>query len=360
MANILNEVADGVMLPKAKLGIQFTAPHAKILIVDDISTNLRVAKELMAPYNMNVHTCTSGSEALELLKTNYYDIVFMDHMMPGMDGIETTALIRCQESESGYYQSLPIIALTANVLADQRDMFLAKGINDFLAKPIDLRKLNEILEKWLPKEKRKDLSLPQVKKTPEKTEIFTIPGVDVTVGLRNSGSTNAVYLNILEDFCKDAEARLAQISETLANNDIKLYVTLVHALKGAARSIGAVETGEKASWLEKAGAAGDHAAILNKTSDFQDTVRALINNIRAAMIQYDAEDKREKSDRSSLQLDALKTALAEMDIEAVNRMLLEYAKLPLDVETKNIISEVEQYILMFEYEKATEKIDELF
>ena len=162
------------------------------------------------------------------------------------------------------------------------------------------------------------------------------------------------------DFCKDAEAMLVHISEALDKNDINLYVTLVHAVKGAARSIGAVETGEKASWLEKAGIAGDHAAIVNKTMDFQDDIRVLVNNIRAAIALHEAETNRKLIDLSSLKLESLKTALAEMDIEAVNRMLLHYANLSLDTETKNIISEVEQCILMFEYEKAIEKINELF
>jgi len=362
MANVLNDVADGVMLPDTRPKIPFTAPSAKILIVDDISTNLRVAKELMAPYNMNIHTCLSGLEALELTKNNYYDIVFMDHMMPGMDGIETTAMIRSQESESGYYKKLPIIALTANVLSDQREMFLLNGINDFLAKPIELQKLNEILEKWLPEEKQKSMPSSQIEtsSTNDKAELLSIPGVDVALGLRNSGSTQAVFLNILEDFCKDAETRLVQISDALAKKDIKLYVTLVHAVKGAARSIGAVETGEKASLLENAGAAGDIAAITEKTPDLQEDVKDLLNNIKTALAQHNAEGSRTQIDRSSLQLEDLKTALSEMDIEAVNRKLLHYANLSLDTETKNMISDVEQYILMFEYEKAIEKINELF
>ena len=360
MANVLNDVADGTTFQDAKHKIYFTAPSAKILIVDDISTNLRVAKELMSPYEMNVHTCLSGSEALTLLKNNRFDIVFMDHMMPGMDGIEATSFIRNMESEDGYYQKLPIIALTANALSGQREMFLEHGINDFLAKPIDIQKLDEILERWLPPEKRVLLNQQQrVDTKQEKAEVLAISGVNVPQGLRNCGGGTPVYLNILADFCKDAQSRLVQITEALTQRDTKQYITLVHALKGAARSIGAIETGEKASWLEKAAASGDLAAIKDKTTDLQENVRALINNIEAVLKQREAEDGRELSDVSSLQLEALKKALAEMDIEAVNKILLDYAGLSLDSRTKDIISEVEQHILMFEYEKAIEKINEL-
>ena len=360
MANILNNITEGVLAQDTNLKIQFTAPSAKVLIVDDISTNLRVAKELMSPYNMNVHTCLSGSEAVELAKNNFYDLIFMDHMMPGMDGIEATSFIRGLESGDGYFQKLPIIALTANAVSGQREIFLQQGINDFLAKPIDIHKLNDILERWLPPEKRVETLQPQPGIKQEMRKAVSIPGVDVALGISNCGGGFAVYLNILGDFCKDAEARLVQITDAITTRDVKLYITLVHALKGAARSIGAIETGEKASWLEKAAAAGDLAAIKDKTTDLQENVRALINNVKAALEQYEAEDSRERIDVSALRLDDLKKALAEMDIEAVNKMLLDYAGLSLDPGIKDMIAEVEQHILMFDYDKAIEKIDELF
>ena len=361
VANVLNDMPEGVMFQDKNIKIHFTAPSAKVLIVDDISTNLRVAKELMAPYNMNVHTCLSGSEALNLVKANYYDLVFMDHMMPGMDGIEATAFIRALESGDEYFKKLPIIALTANALSGQREMFLENGINDFLAKPIDIQKLNDILEKWIPAEKRVETTQPQrIGVKQEKVEGPSIPGVDVALGLANCGGDITVYLNILADFCKDAEARQVQIAETLAERDTKLYITLVHALKGASRSIGAVETGEKASWLEKAASHGDLAALKDKTTDLLENVRALINNVRATLDQHEAEDNREHSDISALQLETLKKALAGMDIEAVNKMLLDYAGLALDAKTRNLIAEVEQCILLFDYDKAIDKINELF
>ena len=357
MANVLNDVFEGVQFADSNLKIHFTSPSSKILIVDDISTNLRVAKELMAPYEMNVHTALSGPEALGLIKNNYYDLVFMDHMMPGMDGLEATALIRGLDSEDDYYSKLPIIALTANVLSDQQEMFLENGIDDFLAKPIDVQKLNDILEKWLPAEKliKSSQAVSDTKSAEE--EPLVIPGVDVELGLRNSGSTRAVFLNILTDFCKDVETRLIQISDALDRKDTGLYITLVHAIKGAARSIGAVEVGEKAAWLENEAPTAAPEIIREKTEELDDELRNLIIYIRS--VAAEADNGADLMDISVLRLEALKTALEEMDIEAVNRMLLAYASLSLDAKTKNIMSEVEQYILMFEFEKAIEKINEL-
>jgi len=330
------------------------------LIVDDISTNLRVAKELMSPYNMTVHTCLSGSEALSLVKNNIYDIVFMDHMMPGMDGIEATGFIRILETGDGYYKNLPIIMFTANAVAGQREMFLENDINDFLAKPIDIQKLNDVLEQWLPADKIIEASQsgreePRI----EKTELPVINGLDVEVGLKNCNGGLAVYLSILSDFCNDTESQMSKISSAFTNSNARLYSTLVHALKGAARSVGAIIMGDEASWLENMSVTGDFDIISEKNTVFFENTRTLIHNIKTALTAYEADRNAKSIDIADLNLDELKKALTDMDIKAVNTMLLNYSGLPLQGKTKEIISDVEQLILMFEYEAAINKIDEL-
>jgi CheY-like chemotaxis protein len=133
---------------------QFFAPTARALVVDDRSTNLMVASALISGFGVKVDSCRSGKEAVELVKSKKYDVVFMDHMMPEMDGVETTEIIRSMGAEDSYYRNLPIVALTANTIAGQREMFLRKGMNDFIAKPIDIKKLCSVLKKWIPKEKQ--------------------------------------------------------------------------------------------------------------------------------------------------------------------------------------------------------------
>jgi len=128
--------------------IKFNAPSARVLVVDDIEANLIVAKGLMQPYRMKVDLRLSGAEAIKAIKIINYDLVFIDHMMPDMNGIETTAHIRDINAD------LPIIALTANAVSGAREMFLSNGFNDFLSKPIGVVELDVILEKWIPKEKR--------------------------------------------------------------------------------------------------------------------------------------------------------------------------------------------------------------
>jgi len=153
VANILNETNDYADLEENfDESRTFVTSDVRVLIVDDISTNLVVAEGLMAAYMMQIDTCTNGKAAIEKIKNTKYDIVFMDHMMPGLDGIETTKIIR--KIQGDYFETLPIIALTANAVSGTRNMFLQAGMNDLLTKPIELPKLNEILDKWLPSHKK--------------------------------------------------------------------------------------------------------------------------------------------------------------------------------------------------------------
>jgi len=153
IANILNEANDSVNLEENfDESRTFITTDVRVLIVDDISINLMVAEGLMAAYMMHIDTCTNGKAAIEKIKNTKYDIVFMDHMMPELDGIETTRIIRKIPGE--YFANLPIIALTANAVSGMRNTFLQNGMNDLLTKPIELPKLNEILDRWLPGNKK--------------------------------------------------------------------------------------------------------------------------------------------------------------------------------------------------------------
>jgi signal transduction histidine kinase/CheY-like chemotaxis protein len=153
IANTLNETNDWADLEENfEENRTFMTTDVRVLIVDDISTNLMVAEGLMAAYMMQIDTCTNGKAAVEKIKNTKYDIVFMDHMMPELDGIETTRIIRKIPGE--YFANLPIIALTANAISGMRNRFLQNGMNDLLTKPIELPKLNDILDRWLPSSKK--------------------------------------------------------------------------------------------------------------------------------------------------------------------------------------------------------------
>ena len=162
VANILNGEQDSFSYHgNTEVVVGFTAPEANVLVVDDILTNLKVVKGLLLPYGMQVSLCKSGEMALDAIRTTRYDIVFMDHLMPGMDGVEATSRIRNFSAEDNYFADVPIVALTANVIAGMREFFLENGFSDFMSKPVDVVRLNAVLEKWIPEEK-------QLKRGPEK------------------------------------------------------------------------------------------------------------------------------------------------------------------------------------------------
>ncbi|MCL2709173.1 MAG: ATP-binding protein, partial [Defluviitaleaceae bacterium] len=155
VANALNGAPDKAMYNESNEAIPvFYAPDARILIVDDITTNLKVAEGLLKPYRMQIDLKENGITAIEAVKGKCYDMVFMDHRMPVMDGVETTRRIRAMGKYDPYYANLPIIALTANAVTGMEEMFRSNGLNDFVSKPINSIEMYEILKKWIPKEKQ--------------------------------------------------------------------------------------------------------------------------------------------------------------------------------------------------------------
>jgi CheY-like chemotaxis protein len=155
---------------------RFITRNTRVLVVDDIKMNLDVMKGLLAPYQMEIDTCLSGEAAARMARTNRYDLVFMDHMMPGMDGIEAAAAIRAWETEQrkgnpDYGKGVPIIALTANAIAGMKELFLKNGFSDYLSKPIEIATLDEMIRKWIPREKQIKTRAVTKRETPAPEEL---------------------------------------------------------------------------------------------------------------------------------------------------------------------------------------------
>jgi CheY-like chemotaxis protein/HPt (histidine-containing phosphotransfer) domain-containing protein len=343
--------------------VSFTAPDARVLVVDDLPTNLRVAEELMRPYGMKIDTCLSGSEALSLIKRNYYDLAFMDHMMPEMDGLMAAELIRKQGElwEGNYFRDLPIVMLTANAIAGQREMFLKNNINDFLAKPINLGRLNSILLKWIPREK-------QQRGGGHETEagdlpLQAIPGIEIQTGLRNAGGSLDSYKSILSYFRSDVAERIPRIQEAAEKGDWSSYTTLVHAIKGASRSIGALELGDAAAEMETAGRKANAGLIAAKTGALLEKLRGILGHIDSALGKtggkQDAEEDLSFQDLAGLNLEDLKEALRNMDTEKINAVLSEINTAEQNPRARKFIARIEQCILLFEYERAISLISQI-
>lgn len=354
MANVLNNVFTGEYNANFDANIYFVAPTARVLIVDDILSNLIVAEGLMEPYQMQIDTCESGAEAIELVKNNTYDIVFMDHMMPGMNGIEATLLIR--ELPEG--KDLAIIALTANAVSGAKEMFISNGFDDFLAKPIELAKLDEVLKKWLPAAKKQKYSL-ETKN--EKGQLYSIEGLDVEAGIAMIGGSQERYLKVLGAVYRDGNKKLQELPDCIESGDIKLYTIYVHALKSALANIGCNELSELAKRLEQAGREEDIETIQRDTPGFLARFKALVDSIGEIIATENGSGTKKHVSISQLEADLL-TLKEEITLLNASGMDASLASLQKKCASSDWAPKIEQLvedILLCEYDKAIKDIDGL-
>jgi signal transduction histidine kinase/CheY-like chemotaxis protein len=381
IANVLNGRADSKEYIKSSDVIRFTFPRARLLVADDIATNLKVAEGLLAPYRITVNTCLNGLQAIEMVKRSFsekrkYDIVFMDHMMPEMDGIEATTAIRSLEDE--YFRTVPIIALTANAVVGMREMFIKNGFNDFLSKPIDVSKLDEILNKWIPKDKRAESSLralrePQEPKGPnensvpelvegaEGSALSAIPGIDVQKGISMTGGTVTAYKQVLALFRKDAQDRLPLLQKAPETDILPAFVTQVHALKSASASLGAGDISAQAAALETAGKASDMAFIREHLPVFAQQLAELVRAIEKALETEESAPPLDPSlsiDHTSL-FHELAEALKKQNASEIDRIIAVLSEKQLDTQTKEALNKISDEVLMTEFDNALNIIKEI-
>jgi CheY-like chemotaxis protein len=357
LAGILNGRASNAGYHRAqKSTVRFTAPDTRILVVDDLPTNLDVIAGLLSPYKVKIDRVLDGPGAIRQIRENRYDIVFMDHMMPGMDGIEATKIIR--ESEGEYFKDLTIIALTANAISGMREMFLENGFSDYLSKPIDLSKLDEILAKWIPKEKQQKFIAPR--SNPKPSCSIEIEGVNSNRGLALTGGTEEGYRKTLTQFYKDAMKRLSLLKNMPDEEGLPSFTTQTHALKSAAATIGAADLSVEAARLEAAGRAGDMATIREKLGGFTERLAALVEGIRQALeaespAEVPKEDGTTRSELLPL-LRELAKALQTEELAAVDDLLEELNQKPLDGKAHEALNSVFDDVLIAEYGNALETV----
>lgn len=227
-------------------------PYVSILVVDDNLVNVEVAKGLMEPYRMRIDCAGSGLEAIQAVQNFAYDMVLMDHMMPGMSGIEAVSQIRALPEET--YQTMPIVALSANATSDARQMFLAAGFDDFLAKPIETQKLDGILRRYL---KRINA---------DRASNHAVPEVGFAEGMEHLGSL-ASYTKILKIYLDSSRAKMIDFPKWL-ETDKERFVIEIHGMKSASAAIGAESVSRLAADMEQQGKAGEFQAVAATLPNF--------------------------------------------------------------------------------------------
>ena len=244
---------------------KFTAPEAQVLVIDDTELNLKVFQGLLKQTKVQIDTADDGPSCLAMTKEKKYDILFLDHRMPGMDGIETLERLKAMEGNPN--TEVPVVALTANAVSGARESYIAAGFTDYLTKPIDSNQLENMLLRYLPKEKiqpggdgGEKRSATQKKEEMLPAWLLKLSNIDHAEGIRNCGSAET-YLDTLRVFAEGMAENADEIDGYFRQEDWINYTTKVHALKSTARIIGAKELSERAKRLEHAGNAGDIASI---------------------------------------------------------------------------------------------------
>lgn len=230
----------------------FIAPDAKVLVVDDNEMNLAVVKAFLKNTKIQITTCMSGMECLEVVTKESFDVILLDHMMPEMDGIET--LDRLKQSEN-QCQSTPVLALTANAIEGAKEEYIKAGFSDYLSKPIGGADLEKMLLKYIPADKvhiQKEDDCPNDDSIPLET-CDTEPLINTELGLQYCAGSNDFYKEMLELFCNSYDERVANISKALQSEDWKTYTVYVHGLKSTSLNIGGEKISAAAKELEEAG-----------------------------------------------------------------------------------------------------------
>jgi CheY-like chemotaxis protein/anti-sigma regulatory factor (Ser/Thr protein kinase) len=284
-------------------------PYGRVLIVDDVATNLYVAQGLLMPYQLNVETVESGFEAVDRVKAgNVYDIIFMDHMMPEMDGIETTHRIR----ELGYDGI--IVALTANAIVGNDKMFKANGLDDFVSKPIDVKQFNAVLNKYIRDRRSADTMLDPT------LAADSAPANAMLDPLPEMSHQNP---KLLEIFCRDAEKAIVTMRETVREKGmkgIKLFTTTAHAMKSALANVGEKELSNRAFELEKTGSRGEMCSQ-EEVDGFIESLESLVETLAPECKICDDSDICEDTDYLKTQLYIIKAACEDYDDDTAIRAI---------------------------------------
>jgi signal transduction histidine kinase/CheY-like chemotaxis protein/HPt (histidine-containing phosphotransfer) domain-containing protein len=321
-------------------------PYGSVLIVDDLETNVYVSRGLMAPYGLSIDTALSGFEAIEKIRGGReYDIVFMDHMMPGMDGVEATSILR----DLGYTR--PIVALTANAVAGQADMFLEKGFNGFISKPVDLRQLNVVLNRMI-----RDKQPPEV----------------VEAARRQKGGRLAddrafhpsLDPQLADIFLRDA-GKVAATLEAMHTNqyrrddDVHMFVVNVHAIKSALANIGEAELAAFAHKLEQAGRKKDIAVMSEEIPAFLDALREVIAKVKPQ--EEDAGSGTTDEDLAYLRenLFLVHAACATYDKKAAKDALAALRQKAWPRATREQIGAIAGHLLHSDFEEAAELAEKI-
>jgi len=338
------------------------SPDTKILVVDDNSLNLTVISGLLHLSGITAFTATSGQETIELIRKNQYDLIFMDHMMPEMDGVETLRVIRDLKVKT------PVIALTANAVTSAKEMLLASGMNDFLSKPIVKEELHDILAKWIPGSKFVDSGSEEGGSknpaTAEETEFWRkikeINGLSMEIGLDRVAGQTGDYENLLKSLIKEIDKCTRNLNDFMADNNMKNFMIEAHSMKSSLANAGAMELSAKAHDLETASARNDSDHCESNLKYFLDELNDLSKKLTESFSMFSHhDDEIELPPELALILHILKKYIIEMKFDGINDKFRELENFKFTGALKDRIEDLKDSLIVMDYDSASETIDKL-
>jgi len=279
---------------------------------------------------MQVDCVTGGQEAVDIIRSEevLYDAIFMDHMMPGIDGVETTRIIR-EEIGTEYAKNIPIVALTANAISGNEALFLSKGFQAFIPKPIEIKRLDKVIRQFVrdkakedPNEESNNESKPSGTRM---LEGIDIPGLDIPAGVARFGGSEEEYLNILRSYANNTAPLLGRI-QNVKKDTLPDYAITVHGIKGASRGILAGPVGDLAEQMEMAAKEGDYDYVIKNNDNLLLCVINLIKDIKTLLKNFDeanAKPQKTKIDQESIS--KLIEACKNFDMDGVDDVMKEIA-----------------------------------
>lgn len=348
----------------------FVAPEARILVVDDNSFNRTIAEELLVPHKFMIDLAESGQECIELFKKTDYDLVFLDHMMPGMDGIETLKII--MELDKYKEKKVPFIAFTANAVSGMKEEFKKSGFNDFLSKPINIDRLESILVAYLPEEKLHTVEKEEfeaMNSKEEKVAEFDVSRlsmelVNIPKGLENVGNDVEKYFKLLKVIIREGEMVIGSLSDYLDHKDIENYTISVHAVKSSMASIGAMSVSAKARALEAAGREDNFEYISENHEELIVLYRVVLKNLEKAVNAYEdfsrankpkgaerliSELARSMPDQEGC-VTCIKLLMNEYEYESAIQLSSLFARLAVDEGQKEFFEKICDEFAVFNYD----------
>ena len=344
---------------RSKYKEKFKAPEARVLVVDDNQMNLMVFTSLLKTTGVKIDRATSGDEGLALAGDMKYDVIFLDHMMPRKDGIETLHELKAQKDNPNL--ETPAICLTANAISGAREEYINAGFDDYLTKPIDSLKLEEMLIHYLPEEKiqkvaENEEAAPAREALPkELEELAKEEWLDIETGLGYSGSVES-YLPLLKIFYTSLEESAQEIDGFYEAEDWKNYTIRVHALKSSARVIGATEFGEAAQQLENAGKGEDIDYIRQHHQSFIEELYSFKEPLAKVFAEEEEQEDKPEADEDMMAevYDGLRGAAEDMDSDTIQDILTEMENYSVSASEAEVWRKIREAAKKYDYKALLE------